>query len=254
MSNPSPMDIEHGQSLQAEGTGRPGRNKPLKMIAEQTLIEKAAGLLAFISVAMSLVAIITARGKFVTVAAILSFLLSPYSYWQQTRITDIRALKETQEALTGEVDTLNNENDRLNSKVEDLCVTVGKLEDVENALDEITKTQGQSVESLIETVDENKRILARMERNVRAAVLQNMVSVLIASDSDGDFMIGEDEMEGLLRRLRRVNGCRVNEIKFKEIVAEKDGSLDAILDIVRDVLNGDNTEVSEPIFVFESLS
>jgi hypothetical protein len=93
--------------------------------------------------------------------------MGPYAYWQQTRLTDIKALQETHEAIQVEVDRLHVENGRLTSSIGELSVTVEKLEDVEKALDAISQTQGKSITLFTEQVEKNKEILKGMK--VRSA-------------------------------------------------------------------------------------
>jgi len=88
------------------------------------------------------------------------------------------------EAVKREVDRLQAENVRLNETVGELSDTIDKLEDVEQALDVITQTQGQSVAAFAEQVKENRDILGQMQKNLRANVLQNLLQVVIRSDQE----------------------------------------------------------------------
>jgi len=135
----------------------------LKPIAETTALEKLMLVIAALAVGTSIGAIIvTQAATTVVVAGVLSSITGPYMYMQQTQITDIKALKETQERAREEIDRLELQNDRLKQSVEELSETVGKLEDVEQALDAITEVQGQSVDTFTKQVEENKQILAKV--------------------------------------------------------------------------------------------
>eukprot|EP00957_Ditylum_brightwellii_P119956 9154680-Ditylum_brightwellii.AAC.1 len=171
--------------------------------------------------------------------------MGPYAYWQQTRLTDIAALKETHEAVQREVDRLAAENERLHKNVEDLSNTVDRLEDVEQALDVITETQGQSVEAFAEQVEENREILNQMQKNLRANVLQNLLSVIIRSDTDQDFTIDESELDDLVRRIKRINGCELNEDRFRKAILDNGGSLQAVMDVAKNLLSNDTDKDNE---------
>lgn len=236
----SVIDIEDGTSE----TRKPGgSSKQLGEIAEFTMIEIAAGFLAFVSIGTSIGALVLAMDiLWVRYAAVLCFLLAPYSYFQQKRITDIRALKETLETIVHEVDRLRDENERLSSTVNDMSLTVNKLDTIEDALDLLTNKETDSVQKLLDMVEDNKDILRQMEKNLKAAVLQNIVSVIISSDKDMDSVLGVKETEGLIKRLKRLDGVIVNEKQLKKIILDHEGSIHGVMIIVKEVLDGTNDE------------
>lgn len=71
----------------------------LKPIPDTTPIERIAMGAATIAVITALVAMIIEGGVIVLIAGILSMLMGPYAYYQQTWLTDIKALQETQGRL-----------------------------------------------------------------------------------------------------------------------------------------------------------
>jgi len=254
MENSKPFDIEQGgasiaQEPNQDNGGR--KREKLSMLAEQTLIEKVVAVLAVIAVATSIAALVVVGGMVVKTAAILSCLLSPYSYYQQTRITDVRALKETFNALEGEVDELEEQNNRLNSSVQDLGQAVDKLEHIDTVLKALNETQGGSVESLKETVEMNRKTVETMEKNVRAAVLQNIISVVFSSDKNEDQNLSDEETTALIKSLEGINGVEVDDKKFLKIVKENNGSIDAVVSILKNLLCG-NADMANSVFTFES--
>jgi len=239
------------QELLAAGSKR----KALSMIAEQTLVEKLVALLALLVVTSSIASLVMVGGDVVKAACMFMILLSPYSYYQQTRITDIRALKETYVALTGEVDQLKESNQELRSKTDHLSMVVDKLEDMEDAIKAISETQGNSVESLFETVKENENIVQQMETNVRAAVLQNILSVVFSSDANGDKTLSKEETNALIHNLRQINGVEIDQNQFRKIVEENQGSIQGISKIIGDLLTPTSSYSGEkPLFVFDRTS
>lgn len=168
-------DVENG------GASAPRkRNKKLKKVWSHTPLEILSGTVAAVAVGTSVTAMVLVGSPIVYIAGALSSVIGPYSYYQQTKLTDILALKETHEAVKREVDRLQSENMRLNETVGELSDTIDKLEDVEQALDVITQTQGQSVAAFAEQVKENREILGQMQKNLRANVL---VGAYITTDN-----------------------------------------------------------------------
>ena len=196
-------------------------------------MEMLAGGAAVVAVGTSVTAMVLNPFTPVFVAGTLSSIIGPYAYYQQTKLTDIIALKETHEAVKREVGRLQAENARLNATVGELSETIDKLEDVEQALDVITQTQGQSVEAFAEQVKDNRQILGQMQKNLRANVLQNLLQVVIRSDQDDNMTIEEDEIDDLIDRLKKINGVEVKEDRFKQKIISAKGKMSCVMDIIK---------------------
>lgn len=174
---------ENQNGNQKDDKGR----KALGMMKENTPMEIIAGGLAFVSMTTAVASMIVVSGIFINVAGVLALLLGPYSYWQQRNIGDVKALKETHEVLVKEIDQLKSENERLKGLVEELGGSVEKLEVIENTLDQISQMNIESVEELSRQVQESRAILGMMKRNVKASALQNIITVVLNSDKDGNY-------------------------------------------------------------------
>ena len=177
-------------------------------------------------------------------------MIGPYAYWQQRRLTDVIALQETHKVLSEQVDRLGKENNRLHETIVDLSATVDRLEDVEQALDVITQTQGQSVAAFEEQVRDNRDILHRMQSNLKANVLQNLLQVVIRSDKDSSLTIEEHEVGDLINKFKGINGVEINEDRFKSVVTRCGGSLQCVMDIIRNLID-DNTPAGDEIFIIK---
>lgn len=241
-------DVENG-SVGVGGDG--SERKKLGMVKENTLVEIAAGCLALVSVITALTSMILVSGFFVNCAGILAIVLGPYSYWQQRNITDIKTLQETHEALVREVDHLGSENERLKGVVGELTGTVGKLEGIEDTFDQISEMNIQSIDDFKEQVEESKLILGMMKKNLKASALQNVITVVLSCDNDGDYTFNNKEVERLIDNLKAINGLEMDEMKFRSVISVNDGSVDAVVMILNDIINaqeqGDDN-VHEGIF------
>ena len=143
-------------------------------------------------------------------------------------------------------------NKELKSSVERLDGTVTKLEDIQQVIEGISQTKGRSVESLLEDVKENKATVELMEKNVRAVVVQNILSVVFAVDEDGDRKLSKEETTKLIKSLQEINGVKVHEKKFRAMIKEKDGSIDAVMEIIESMLYDDSA--GDTIIAFEDSS
>lgn len=228
----------------------PAKTKKLRKIGNHTPMEIVSGLFASFSVGSSIAAMVLVPVTPVFIAGALSSVIGPYAYYQQTKLTDILALKETHEAVKREVERLAQENIRLNETVGELSDTIDKLEDVEQALDVITQTQGQSVEAFAEQVKENRDILNQMQKNLRANVLQNLLQVVIRSDRDDNMQIEYGEIDDLITRIKKINGVEVREDRLKEMITNSGGSLSNVMDIVKNLMAEDKGG-DEAIFIIK---
>lgn len=225
---------------------------PLRPIAGNTPMELFAGGIAGASVASAAAAMILSPGSVVFAAGGLSCAIGPYAYWQQRRLTDVIALQETQQALAEQVNRLGKENERLHDTVEDLGDTVDRLEDVEQALDVLTQTQGQSVAAFEEQVRDNRDILEQMQSNLKANVLQNLLQVVIRSDSDESLTIEEHEVSDLIDRIQGINGVDVNEERFRAEITKAGGSMQCVMDIIRNLMSDNVTAEGDNIFIIKN--
>jgi len=224
--------------------------EPLRPIAGNTPMEMFAGLIATASVGTAAAAMVLNPANIVFAAGGLSCAIGPYAYWQQRRLTDVVALQETHKALAEQVERLGKENMRLHETVVDLSETVDRLEDVEQALDVITQTQGQSIEAFEEQVADNREILNKMQSNLKANVLQNLLQVVIRSDKDENMNIEEHEIGDLIDRIKGINGVEVNESRFTDAITSSGGSLQCVMDIIRNLMD-DNVSEGDEIFIIK---
>lgn len=213
---------------------------PLKPVAENTGKEIVAAIVAGVAVILAIAAMVVEGGAIVTVAGILTIIMGPYAYYQQTKLTDIATLKETTAAIQVEVDRFKTQNLRLEGNVNELKATVQDLQDVEEALDVISNTQGQSVQAFESQVEENKTILARMKKSTKGRVIQNLISIIYRGDENSDNIISEDEAKQVISELKGVGGLNVHEDRLRAAIVGK--KVESVVDVVQNFLNDDVAE------------
>jgi hypothetical protein len=185
----------------------------------------------------------------VILGGILSSIVGPYAYWQETRLTDIKTLKETEQVIKAVAENLKAENVRLAENVENMTDSVNKLEDVEQALQVITTTQGNAVQALSKQVQETKENLKRMQVNVKGDILRNLLSIFKKIDTDGDQSVSDAEVDACIKRMKNVPGVQVHEEQFrKEFQGGK--STRAVMGIVKNLLKDDLPD-QERIFIIQ---
>ena len=244
-------DMEEGVLPSENASPQKRSSKNLKKIKSQTPMEILSGTVAAVSIAISITAMAMSPVPIVIVAGIASSAIGPYAYYQQKKLTDLVALKETYEVVKREVNRLSAENIRLNETVGELSETIDKLEDTEQALDTITQTQGQSVAAYAQQVKEHEEILNQMQKHLKANKVQNLLQVIIRTDQDDNMQIDEDEIDNLLTKIRNINGVEVREDRFRAAVKASGGSLSSVMDIIRNLLFEETSEDNE-MFVIKT--
>jgi len=247
-ANTSGGDIELGDQNDSPLIDRD--RTPMEAIVGSTPMEKFTLSLASAAVTTSVIALVLEPATIVFFSGLLTSLLGPYAWYQQTKLTDIKALQELHNAMNNEKEILQMENNRLKSSVEELTGTTDRLEDVEEALQVLNAMQGESVEEFANQVETNRGILRKMQKNLKANVLQNLLSVVIRSDVDGDMQIDESEISDMVERLESVNGVHIHEDRFRQVIKENGGSLRCVIDVVKNLLS-ENVDANNQIFVFD---
>jgi len=242
MADDTPIDVEEGIPPMPEMKGA------LKPVMETTPVERLMMIVAGGAVGTSVAAIFLVGGPIVFTAGILSCAMGPFAYYQQTQLTDVMTLQETHEAVQAEVNRLQASNERLSKNISDLSATVDRLEEVENALDVITSQQGQSVSQFAEQVEKSREICDGMKKNQKGAIVQNLLSVVFASDQENDSIIDAHEIDGLIHRLQQIGGIDVRDEIFREKFAG--GSFSSLMGVVSNLLKDDVPD-EERIFVFD---
>jgi 1-deoxy-D-xylulose 5-phosphate reductoisomerase len=136
-----------------------------------------------------------------------------------------------------EVNKLKVENGRLSQNVDELGSTIDDLQDVEEALDVISKTQGQSVTALQKQLEENKEILNKMKKSTKGRIIQNLISIIYRGDENLDDMISEDEATKVIHGLSKIGGLTVHEDRLRDAITNK--SIEAVIDVVKNLLSDD---------------
>jgi len=204
------------------------------------------GIWAVLAIGAAAATMALEGSTFVYVAGGLSVIVAMLSFAQQKKLQAVKNMRETQEATAREVRRLTAENKKLEEGIEELTERVKGLEEIDEALTAITDEQTGSVERLKEQVEENKEILSKMRSNLKATLLQNIISVVLRTD-DGNFDVDKKEMEELIVRIQDINGVTINAHRFKKKVG-KNTDLNSVVEVIKESLTGDNLSEKDRIF------
>jgi cell division protein FtsB len=221
----------------------------LKPVAETTHRERIAGGVGALAVLTALIAVVVEQSAIVLLAGLLSAVIGPYLYHQETQLTDIKTLQETKRATEAEVNRLTQTNRELVQNVDDLTRSVDRLQVIEQALSVLHDKSGTTVQEFSQQVEDGKALLNNMKGNLKSSVLQNLLSVILRSDVDRDFVIDETEVTDLIHRISNIAGVRIDETKFRTTC--RGASVPAIMDMVKNLLRPCGGATDECIFSFD---
>jgi hypothetical protein len=158
-------------------------------------------------------------------------------------------MKYLQQKLRNQVNAFQMENTRLVMENHKLAQCAKRLKEVEHDLRQLAQWEGKNVQTLMEQVEEYRRIQQNVAISLKAKVIQNLMEVVIRSDDDDDFIIDKNEVDGLLTRLKHMDGVDFSEANFhkaiskagynvEEVLSEQGGfDLKAVMNVVRNLLD-----------------
>ena len=243
-----PEDDDNASSVASSEASSTGSD--LSDVKGTTGRETLVLLAVIVTIGVNIGALSMAGSTLVYISGLFSF-IGLYAYKTLRGITEVKAMMQTYEAMKKENEKLMQENEALKANVEELAGSTERLQDVEGALDVITKKQGQGVKKFREQVKSQRKLVDKMKENLKATVLQSLLTLVMSSDEDGDNMIDANEQEDLIKKLHAIENVELNEELFRQAFAKVNGSLTAVLDMVKGVVKDENVPLEKRIFIID---
>lgn len=140
-----------------------------------------------------------------------------------------------------QVNRLQRENNTLHASVNQLEQQVVELHETETKLSSITEQQNTNTSTFVYEVKQNQLVQDEIQELLMSEVMNNMLSALLRSDLDQDFLIDPEEVDILILRVKALPGVEgVDEVRIKNILLRKGSSMDAILEVVTDLTTTKN--------------
>jgi len=254
------MDIEAGENQtryvgfddQSQFEDDPVNNDEyLDDIPPWTFTEIAVAGLAAVTVGVSIGAMAIAYNPFVLAVGVFGLLVPPYTALQEQKMTDIKAMEETNKAMEREVANLSYENERLAGENKKLEKSVDSLHDLTVVFEEIREMEDVSLDVLEEQLKERQQMLAKMEEDKLATVLDNIFSILVASDENGDNFLSDDELDVMIKCIEGINKVQIDDAKAKKLIRDTGGSFKSVMKLIKNLLDNDpNTGPEDKIITF----
>lgn len=248
------MDIETGITEKRVPLTNPeDDDKILNELEEWTPVEKSVALFGIVAVLSSIISLVISFNPISKCTAILGILIPPYCIYQERKITDIKALKETNERLEYEVSQLSNSNQKLNDQNNQIEASVKRLKESQDALVYLKSSKKASIQELEKQIEQSEATLALMKKNHINELVDNIFDVMLAVDNDGDFKLSDKEITMLTDRLQGIQNIQINGSLFKQKIIEAGRDMNAVLTLISNLLNGNDSSVPagwESVFRF----
>jgi hypothetical protein len=92
-------------------------------------------------------------------------------------------------------------------------------------LDIIQSVQGQSLDELEKQLEESREILSTMKDDLAGDILQNIISVVLAADDNGDNVLSDAEIDEVVRNIEGLQGVDLPDAKLKQLIIGKGRSV-----------------------------
>mmetsp|Transcript_856 Transcript_856/g.1138 ORF Transcript_856/g.1138 Transcript_856/m.1138 type:complete len:268 (-) Transcript_856:117-920(-) len=254
---PPPVDLEAGigageTTPLLAGSSTNDEPPPLADIKAESLKEKTVSGVAAVNFVMSALTLIfhAATNPVVWLSGILGLLISPLAAMQQHKLTQVEALAQTNERLQSEVDDLGHQNSRLSNNLQQTEESVYNLQAMQQTLETLQAVQGQSMDDLEEQVEESRNILATMSKNYKGQLMQNLISVLLGADEDGNMILSDDDIEDIIHRLEGLHNVNINDALLRQLIIDNGRSVEAVMALAKHALMADSGDADDSLFTF----
>lgn len=148
-----------------------------------------------------------------------------------------------------DVNRFSAENNRLGVAIQGMIVELVDLKQTEQRLQELTKEQDITVQSLVGLVEESKQFTEQMKEVVRLDLISELMDVVLKGEKDESGTFSDKEIRRLVVYMRGLPAVKVNE-ELLEKAIRKDRSMVSLINMVLDIYREGDQE-GDRIFVID---
>lgn len=109
-----------------------------------------------------------------------------------------------------------------------------------STLDAVRETEGKTLDELEQQLEQSRQIFNSMQDNLMGNILQNLISVVLNCDKDGDMVLSDEEIDTIILKMEGINGIDLNDELLREALVQNGRSL-----------NGRNTYIMSLVVAME---
>lgn len=99
------------------------------------------------------------------------------------------------------------------------------LQEMSSTLAAIRETEGKGLDELEKQLQTSREIFDSMQDNLMGNILQNLISVVLNCDKDGDMTLSDEEIDMIILKLEGMNGVDLKEDLLREALIQNGRSL-----------------------------
>lgn len=204
-----------------------------------------------VAAATSIASFLVADPMVVDAASLLTTGFAPYVIHQQYQLAKMVTMESLQNTLREKANLLAAERIKLTERIVGLEKNVNRLKNVEKDFGELCVKSKTNANVLISLVKETTKIQNDMEQILKEKLVQDVLQNIIRTDTSGDFVIGDNEMEILIMRMSMQPGIEFQQERFrKKLAMTNDRSIKTIMKMFRNLLDG-NPDDDDQLFSFD---
>lgn len=94
-----------------------------------------------------------------------------------------------------------------------------------STLDAVRETEGKTLDELEQQLEQSRQIFNSMQDNLMGNILQNLISVVLNCDKDGDMVLSDEEIDTIILKMEGINGIDLNDELLREALVQNGRSL-----------------------------
>jgi len=242
---PTEVDAETGETtIKGSESDKYAAGVPLSLVGLLALAALVSGGLSFYFIVSGLV----------DLTSVLVCVVGATVVVQKHKLRELGGFRGQHNHLRTQVNQLHVQNQKLTATVDRLTASTTKLTQVQTDLDKVAQASGQSVNQLVNIVQENGQLQTQILDHLQAEVLGQIMTAVLATDADRDFCLNQQEVETLVLRLKNLPGVDFNEASFRAFLKSDRGelTLSDVCAIARNLQDETQTMIASRGAVFES--
>jgi len=167
---------------------------------------------------------------------------SPVIVYKERQLTNEDTFRSALNGIREEQGRLTEQNDVLSGEIDELQSEVDRMKDVEQALRQLADTQGSQLNELMELIKENKEINEGLRAVLKSKVLEEVIGLVLDIDNDGSFTIQDKEIDRLVIGMNLIEEMTFNEQVFRKQVMSCGGNLDEVITLIKEMIRGSDSK------------
>jgi hypothetical protein len=111
---------------------------------------------------------------------------------------------------------MTNINHSFSILIVSLLFVLHSLKETKNKLETLQKVEGVSLDELEKQLEESRKIYSKMNQNLQGEILQNLISVILACDNDGDMILSDKEIDDWIHNIEGIGGVDIDDAMVRE--------------------------------------